>query len=198
MIADPPTATPAQPGERAPAPGDLKIVQDFINSLDREAGVEAFESSESLAAWTRDHGLVSTPLRVSQSDLQRVRTFRELLRSLARANNGYALSSDELSALNRELARLTLAGQVDVGGRPHLEPATLGLDAALALIAAIVMTEMLGGRWARLKACQRDICEWVFYDRSRSQTGTWCTMAICGSRVKASAYYHRRNDRRSA
>jgi predicted RNA-binding Zn ribbon-like protein len=54
---------------------------------------------------------------------------------------------------------------------------------------------MLDGRWARLKACPRDVCGWVFHDRSTANRGTWCSMRICGNRVKANAYYRRRTRR---
>ena len=60
-----------------------------------------------------------------------------------------------------------------------------GLAQALGRLLAIVLTEAISGRWSRLKARPRDVCHWALYDHSRSHTGTWCTMAVCGSRVKA-------------
>jgi predicted RNA-binding Zn ribbon-like protein len=51
---------------------------------------------------------------------------------------------------------------------------------------------MLDGSWPRLKACPRDVCGWAFYDRSSNASATWCSMAVCGGRVKAGAYYRRR------
>ena len=44
----------AQSGGREPAEGDLRLVQDFVNTLDRENGVELFDGPEGLAAWL-DH-----------------------------------------------------------------------------------------------------------------------------------------------
>jgi predicted RNA-binding Zn ribbon-like protein len=51
---------------------------------------------------------------------------------------------------------------------------------------------MLDGSWARLKACPRDVCQWAFYDRSPANRATWCSMQVCGNRIKASTYYRRR------
>ncbi|HEX6654657.1 MAG TPA: CGNR zinc finger domain-containing protein, partial [Candidatus Limnocylindria bacterium] len=31
-----------------------------------------------------------------------------------------------------------------------------------------------------------------FFDRSRNRSGTWCTMAVCGSRMKSRSYRSRR------
>jgi predicted RNA-binding Zn ribbon-like protein len=51
---------------------------------------------------------------------------------------------------------------------------------------------MWDGTWPRLKACPRTVCQWAFYDRSTNASATWCSMAICGGREKASSYYRRR------
>jgi len=43
-----------------------------------------------------------------------------------------------------------------------------------------------------LKACPREVCGWAFYDRSPNNRATWCSMRVCGNRVKAGSYYRRR------
>jgi hypothetical protein len=40
-----------------PAPGDLRIVQRFINSLDREGRTDEFDSPLSLSDWLDAEGL---------------------------------------------------------------------------------------------------------------------------------------------
>ncbi|MFB2551150.1 CGNR zinc finger domain-containing protein [Ensifer soli] len=42
---------------------------------------------------------------------------------------------------------------------------------------------------ARLKICPH--CEWLFLDRSRNRSRTWCDMAVCGNRTKARRHYRR-------
>ena len=49
----------------------------------------------------------------------------------------------------------------------------------------------LAGTWPRLKGCAQ--CEWVFFDRSKNRSGTWCSMTICGNRTKNRAYRRRRS-----
>jgi predicted RNA-binding Zn ribbon-like protein len=183
---------PDEPGGRDPAPGELRLVQRFINSVDLEAGIEELDTPAALSSWLSAHGLTQSPVRVTHADLERAHRFRELLRRLALANNGAPLDPDVVGAVNRELAALPLVGAVDDGAH-RLEPAGAGLDEALGRIAGIVIVEGVLGRWRRLKGCARDACHWVFYDHSRNGTGTWCTMAICGSRTKANAYYRRRH-----
>ncbi|NVD38364.1 CGNR zinc finger domain-containing protein [Ensifer sp. HO-A22] len=41
----------------------------------------------------------------------------------------------------------------------------------------------------RLKICPN--CGWLFLDRSRNRSRTWCDMAVCGNRSKARRHYHR-------
>jgi predicted RNA-binding Zn ribbon-like protein len=182
----------SEPGGRAPAPGELRVVQLFINTLDIEAGTEELATPAALSAWLYGHHLTRTRVRVTRPDLDRARRVRELLRSLALANNGIQLDPEVPADLNREFAALPLVAQVG-DGEHRLEPAGKGVDEALGRIAGIVVTESIRGRWRRLKGCVRDACHWAFYDHSRSGTGTWCAMSICGSRTKARSYYRRRH-----
>jgi predicted RNA-binding Zn ribbon-like protein len=73
-----------------------------------------------------------------------------------------------------------------------LVPEAPGVDGALGRILAAAFAAMLDGSWQRLKACPRDVCGWAFYDRSTNASATWCSMRVCGGRVKAGAYYRRR------
>jgi len=187
----------AEPGAKEPAPGDLRVVQLFVNSLDIEEGTEQWATPAALSAWLHRHGLIGSRFRLDERDLERARAFRELVRAMALANNGRPISPVKLTELKGELARLRFVVSVDAHGFLHLESAAGGLDQALGRIVAIVSEEMILGRWNRMKACARDVCHWVFYDHSRNRTGTWCSMAICGSRTKVSAYYRRHRRGRS-
>uniref|UniRef100_A0A7C1T0P3 Zinc finger CGNR domain-containing protein n=1 Tax=Agrobacterium albertimagni TaxID=147266 RepID=A0A7C1T0P3_9HYPH len=42
----------------------------------------------------------------------------------------------------------------------------------------------------RMKICGN--CGWLFIDRSKNRSRTWCDMAVCGNRVKANRHYHRK------
>ena len=183
----------AEPGGRAPAPGRLRVVQQFINSLDIEAETEEFQTPGQLSAWLVSHGLAKPGgPRLTSRDLERTRRFRDLLRELAAGNNGKGRSRQLQRHLNRELAALSFVAALEDGNVATLRPTGKGIDRALSQLAAIVIEEMICGRWSRMKECAEDTCRWVFYDHSRSRTGIWCTMADCGSRAKSRAYYRRR------
>jgi predicted RNA-binding Zn ribbon-like protein len=176
----------AQSGGREPAGDDLRLVQDFVNTLDRENGVELLDGTDGLAMWLDHRGFAHG--RLGEGDVARALELREALRAILLANNGGpdpGGAYDTLAAFARD------AGLAPVFDAVRLEPSARGPDAAFGAILAVVFAAMLDGRWARLKACPRDVCGWVFHDRSPANRGTWCSMRICGNRVKANAYYRR-------
>jgi predicted RNA-binding Zn ribbon-like protein len=177
----------AQSGGRPPADGDLRLVQDFVNTLDREHGNDLLDGTDGLAAWLEHRGLDADGLR--PRDVARAIEVREALRALLLANNG-GPAAPEAHAVLEDAARR--AGLAPVFGEAALVPAAGGVDGALGRVLAVVFAAMLDGRWQRLKACPRDVCGWAFFDRSHANRGTWCSMKVCGNRVKAGAYYRRR------
>jgi predicted RNA-binding Zn ribbon-like protein len=47
---------------------------------------------------------------------------------------------------------------------------------------------------ARVCECARDGCDWLFVDTSKNHSRRWCSMAMCGSRVKSRRYYRRKKE----
>ena len=176
-----------QSGGRPPAEDDLRLVQDFVNTLDRENHNELLDGPEGLAAWLEHRGFEADGLR--QADVERALAVREALRALLLANN----SGPEAPAAHTVLeAAARRARLLPAFGPAALVPAASGVDGALGSVLAVAFAAMLDGRWERLKACPRDVCGWVFLDRSHANQGTWCSMRVCGNRVKAGAYSRRR------
>ncbi|WP_309475069.1 CGNR zinc finger domain-containing protein [Streptomyces parvulus] len=50
----------------------------------------------------------------------------------------------------------------------------------------------------RLRPCANSECSLFLLDRSRSNTGRWCSMRACGNRIKARRHYARRGSERPA
>jgi predicted RNA-binding Zn ribbon-like protein len=188
-----------QPGERAPAPGDLALVQAFVNTfwdLDRD-GTDRLDSPGAVARWLAQRGLLDRRERLSEADLVRARAVREGLRALLLVNNGLAESRDAVDALNRALRGPGLFVQLDPARRPEFIAHRRDFDRALASLSTIVAVAQIEGNWARLKACRGDHCGWAFYDHSRNQSGTWCSMSLCGSRAKSREYRRRKRQSRA-
>jgi predicted RNA-binding Zn ribbon-like protein len=178
-----------QPGGREPAPGALALVQDLVNTVDREHGPDLLEDAAGFTEWLAHRGLGDSA--VSDADLEHARELREALRGLLLANNGAPEPPDARVVLEAAAQRARLVARLPATGAA-LTPLAPGVDGALGQVVAAALVAMWDGTWARLKACSRDVCHWAFYDRSPNASATWCSMSICGSRTKARAYYRRR------
>lgn len=176
-----------------PAPGDLALVQAFVNTVDLESGEDAIQDADLLGAWLRSHGLAAGG-RLGESEHARAVAVREAIRALALANHGDGDPAEGAGELDRVAADLRLGVRFGPDGRARLVPVGGGVDAALARLMGIVYTAMAEGTWDRFKACARDSCRWAFYDRSKNRSGNWCTMSVCGNREKAKAYRRRRSE----
>lgn len=185
-------AGPQQPGSRQPAPGDLRLVQGFLNTVDIEGREETFTDPERLASWLVEHGLLEPGTRLGEGDLRLAVAFREGLRDLAHANHERRADPAAVSAINRIAAAARLRVRFEEDGGARLEPDAPGIDGAVAHLLAIVYAAVEEGTWVRFKACRNQGCRWAFYDRSRNRSSSWCSMAVCGNREKARAYRRRR------
>lgn len=89
------------------------------------------------------------------------------------------------TASSEHLADLLDAASTIIRRHPVKSPRT-PLDAATARSA--LMLAMVSEP-ERLKICPN--CQWLFLDRSRNRSRTWCDMTVCGNRVKANRHYRR-------
>jgi predicted RNA-binding Zn ribbon-like protein len=177
-----------QPGGREPAPGALALVQDLVNTVDREHGPDLLDDAGGFNEWLALRGLAGD---VSAADLRHARELREALRGLLLANNGWEEPAGARAVLERAAGRAGLTVRLPEHGAA-LTPVTSGADGALGSVVAAAVVAMWDGTWTRLKACPREVCHWAFYDRSPNASANWCSMSICGSRTKARTYYRRR------
>jgi predicted RNA-binding Zn ribbon-like protein len=166
-------------------------VQRFVNSVDLEDGPDDLATAEGLGEWLADAGLLDSGARIGEAERRRAIELREAIRRLAEAHDG-APEDPAATATVNEAARRAGLHPVLTGGRSRLEPTARGVDGALGHIVAAVHAAIAEDTWPRLKACERDVCRWAFYDHSKNRSGHWCSMAGCGSREKNRRAYRRR------
>ena len=167
--------------ERKPAPMPLLRVQGFVNTRDVEDGTDLLAAPESARAWLTDAGLLDHGAELTASEVELAREVREAIRSLL----AHGVADRGLEPLRRvtaaHRARLTVAND----GSVQLENAGGGaLGDGLFELLLIVHGAQEDGSWSRLKACANPDCQWAFFDRSRNQQGSWCSMDTCGNRLK--------------
>jgi predicted RNA-binding Zn ribbon-like protein len=157
------------------APEPLRLVQRFVNTVDHEHHREWIGTPAELADFLE--------CEEAEVDVERAHELREALRTLLRANNGASLDAGALEAVNRAAAGVRL----ELDDRGEL---VVGAADPLARIVGVAFGAMLEGTWPRLKACRN--CKWAFYDYSKNRSASWCSMQLCGNRLKTRAYRSRR------
>jgi predicted RNA-binding Zn ribbon-like protein len=176
-----------EPSGRAPAPEPLRLVQEFVNTLDAEEGRDLLADRRTFTAWLQQQGPAVTGPPPTHRDIAAATELREALRALLRTNAGGDPDAEAATLVNRMAAEVPVRVEVGPDGA-----ATLQGTGVLAAVLAAAGTAMLDGTWPRLKACVDPGCGWAFYDRSRNRSGQWCDMAVCGSRHKVRAYRSRK------
>jgi predicted RNA-binding Zn ribbon-like protein len=174
------------------APGELATLQQFVNTLDADPGIELLQEPADLRRWLTHHELVAPSTRIGAPELRRALELREAFRAVLRANNGAPVEPAAVETLDAAARAAELTVRWDASGQAELAPARSGLEGAFGRLLAIAYRARVDGSWARLKACPDEDCGWAFYDQSRNRSSTWCSMAVCGNRAKARAFRERR------
>ena len=156
------------------APEPLRFVQLYLNTTDHEHGRELLGTPAQVEAWFAEHGLETG--RLGPGGVRRAQAVREALRDFIVSGH----ESAELADAARR-ARFT----IDLAAARLLPQAT-GLDGALGSVLAVVYDAVRDGSWSRLKTCRN--CRWAFWDASRNRSATWCSMTLCGNRLKVKRY----------
>jgi predicted RNA-binding Zn ribbon-like protein len=170
------------------APQPLRLVQSFVNTVDLENEREWLGDPAALAVWARERNLAPAGTRYTRRDLQQALDLREAFRALLAANRDRKRDAAALCVLT-DAARTARLSVVFVDGAPKLEPATDGIDGLCGQLVSVAVTAMLDGSWQRLKACRN--CRWAFFDESKNRSAHWCSMSLCGNRLKTRAYRRR-------
>lgn len=166
-------------------PASLRLVRDFVNTVEYQEDEEGWDDPADLGAWLSARGLLaasSAPV-VTADDLALAKTVREGLRSVLAGHAGHEVDASAVGRLDAALAELPV--RVSFASSFALAPASAdGVRAALAGVLDAVRASHEDGSWPRLKVCDRATCRWAYYDYSKNRSSRWCTMAGCGNAVK--------------
>jgi hypothetical protein len=177
----------------APAPGDLELVQRFMNLHEHEAGIEGDlpPSREMLEDFLRGRGLLEDRAPFTDADREVALELHRALHAKVRANLGEPMADAALAAIDQAAQRAGLHPHFGHEG-PVLVPTEEGGPGALGRVVAVAFLADLVGSWGDLKECAGDDCNAVFFDRSKNHSGRWCSMSTCGNRAKVRAWRERR------
>ena len=167
---------------------------ELVNSLHIRAAdltEDHLDDPQWLAAFGRKWSL---PALVSESERNRLRELRGLLRALIdELSATHDLAPESLKALAGFLpakATRILLERLETGGFRvvhRLEERESGIERIATAFAELVAA----GGGQRVKACANEHCRWAFYDGSRNRSRRWCDSSECGNVMKARAFRQR-------
>lgn len=155
---------------------------ELLNTTPVVGGVvqDQLADPEAARLWQRVHGGSGTP-----DEHQHLLQARDALQSVVRATR----PAVSLAPLLK-----------DVTSHPHLSPTGVSWEvdapqerrmAVEAVLAWSALQETMPGR---LRPCANPECRRFLLDRSKANKARWCSMAVCGNRMKARRHYQRTRD----
>jgi len=174
---------------------DLRSWRDLVDFLELRGAVSRGEGTALRAMGERD-------ARACAAAFEQALELRALIRTVLAALAGRRpLQAGWVDAVNRALAlgvgsaRLGRQGR---GWRLDFAPVLDEPLRALAPIARSIADLIAQGGGARIRRCANPRCVLYFRDTSRTGRRRWCSMAVCGNRMKVAAHIRRRGRHRLA
>jgi predicted RNA-binding Zn ribbon-like protein len=184
---------------------------DFVNTTLVEQGAPADRLTRfsDLVDWLREAGLLHpgdarramvdwNEREEGRDALRRARAFRGMLRRAAeRLSQGEPFPLQIVRAVN--LFLMTATGYHELlasGGRFALrfQPTPEKARDLLAPLARSLGEFLERKDPGRVRKCGNPKCVLFFYDDTKNRARRWCSMAVCGNRMKVAAHYRRRKD----
>ncbi len=151
-------------------PADETLLLDLLNTTPVLDGVPTDLLAD--PGWLRER-------HIDESDLARLTAARDALQAVVRGERSR-------SALQPFLDGVALTPTTTEDG---IDWQFSALDAAARAVLAWDTLRISSP--GRLRPCANDECHLFLLDRSKPNTARWCSMAICGNRMKARRHYRR-------
>jgi predicted RNA-binding Zn ribbon-like protein len=149
---------------------DEELLLDLLNSTPQVAGVER-DLLEQTEAWA---------LTRSRDGRQALAAVRSVLQDVVRGDEPPSALTPFLRDV-RQVPAMTADGVTW----------TLEAPAAHRTAVRVVLawSELEATKAGRLRPCENPECRLFLLDRSKANTARWCSMAVCGNRMKARRHY---------
>lgn len=158
---------------------DESFLLGVLNSTPRVDGVptDDFADPVKARAWLAGAGGMG-----SEAELATVLEVRDLLQAVVRGKR----PADALAPVLEGVARLPEIRDGAIAWRLSVPP-----ERELAVRAVLAWDALAKTNPGRLRPCANDECRLFLIDHSKAGTARWCSMAVCGNRMKARRHYQR-------
>src|SRR5262252_35998 len=163
----------------ADALSDEGFLLGVLNSTPVIGGVptDDFADADHGRAWLAGAGGLGT-----EAELQHVLEVRRLLQAVVRGKQ----PPDVLAPALRGVTRVPA-----MTGRQITWILSVPPERELAVRAVLAWDALARNNPGRLRPCANDECRLFLIDHSKANAARWCSMAVCGNRVKARRHYQR-------
>ncbi len=163
----------------AGAVSDENFLLALLNSTPVVDGVPAddFADTARARAWLAAAGGLGT-----EAELRHVLRVRQALQAVVRGQQPPAVLAPELRGV-------TSVPAIDDG--PVSWTLRVSPERQLAVRAILAWDTLARQCPGRLRPCANEECRLFLIDRSKANAARWCSMAVCGNRMKARRHYQR-------
>jgi predicted RNA-binding Zn ribbon-like protein len=173
--------------------GGLESWRDLVDFIELHGAVSRPEGAALRAMGERDAGACAGAL--DRAQMLRA-TVRDVLGAMAGRR---AIRAEWIAAVNQALvwgAGSTRLDRRAGGWQLGFVPSWTEPFRALAPVARAMADLIARGAGDEIKRCANPRCFLYFLDRSRARRRRWCSMAVCGNRMKVAAHARRHGRRR--
>jgi predicted RNA-binding Zn ribbon-like protein len=180
------------------AQGPVDFLEDFADLTAWISAAGLLEESKAKALRRRWHGTSEADAAVAQA-----KQLREALREVLAAKlSRTRLPARAMGTLNEALGTDKTTSQLEWDEKAGTFIRTVHHDTdgtpaqAVTLLAEAAARLLTEKDLALVRRCENPACVLHFYDTSKNHRRRWCSMDICGNRMKVAAHYRRQRDER--
>lgn len=160
---------------------------DLVSWLQQAGALDGAQAKAALLSWGQRPE--------AKQLLDQARRLRNVLRDMVqRLTAGKSIGPGILAEINHVLAQEIGYNQLvrtPGGYELHFHPVRKEAAHLLTPIAKSAAELLRDNELSRIRKCGNPVCSLYYYDTSKNHTRRWCSMAICGNRMKAAAFYQR-------
>ncbi|MGQ0556171.1 MAG: CGNR zinc finger domain-containing protein [Nitrospiraceae bacterium] len=187
---------------------------DFINTemIVNGKPTDVLESFDEFVSWLVQVNLLTKAQadvagaelnhKESTSLLEQVKRFRATLRELAaRIVARKPIPTSIITVINQFLSQRPGYPQLvrrKSGFEQRFHSAAASVQNLLAPLAEAASDLLCRADFALIKKCGNPACILYFYDTTKNHTRNWCSMQMCGNRIKVAAHYQRKRSQSEA
>jgi predicted RNA-binding Zn ribbon-like protein len=168
--------------------GSVAIDFAYAGGFDETA--EAMADPGALAVWLQAR-FPSLDGSLSDRDFADARQLQQALARLITATaTSASLTSEDIDVVNLFAATPDIPPALDGGSRQagRTRPRVVQALSSIAREAIILFSDVGAGR---IRSCEAEDCDLIFFDGSRAANRRWCSMQRCGNRAKVRAHRER-------